>query len=250
MPPERKTRRSKKARYSPLPSYEEYVKHEDAWDNLRNVLDKFAAKRAQQQNTEKVEKERAEWRHRRTEFGDPFKKLMKQARDPANWILENPDEFQCDNKEEPDEEKGDNGERCYLRINLSRRHAPHRCHRLQGTQDVYLCWMCITTLPRCLKHSGVHDSILLAAEDMEQPPSLLDASKDPENWVEENEDTDKCVSRSNCWYQGNQERAGCGTMHRLKATPDVYLCDVCFDNGGFDKVEDEIAAILKDDDDE
>ena len=91
----------------------------------------------------------------------------------------------------------------------------------------------------------MHDGILLASEDMEQPPNLLDASKDPKNWVQETGDFEDCVSRGNCWYQGNLDRAGDGTtMYRLKATKDVYLCDVCYDNGLFDKVEDEISTMV------
>jgi len=245
MPADKKDK--KKHRYSPFhpPSYEQYLKDEEKWDNLQIELSKLAKKRARDQHKMQVEKEKSEWKALKEAFGDPFKKLQEQARDPFNWIKEECKELKCDNRDVADEDKEEDGDRCYMRKNPGDQTVPYDCHRLKGTEDVYLCWRCLQNLPICLDHCNVHEGILLASEDMEQPPNLLDASKDPANWVQENGDFEDCVSRGNCWYQGNLDRAGDGTtMYRLKATKDVYLCDVCYDNGLFDKVEDEISIMV------
>ena len=62
--------------------------------------------------------------------------------------------------------------------------------------------------------------------------------KDEWEWEDDSGCDVKC-REDDCWYGGNMDRINeYAGVYRLRGTTDVFLCDVCFDNGPGDPSRD------------
>lgn len=219
MPPKRKDKKTKEARYHPfpkVPSVEEYRRDEHKWDSF---LSKLRAVKRESETRSIAEDIKAEEAALKAET-DAF---VAAARDKSKW------------------HRVDRIHGCDCDASCPRWDATTEQWLNQGTAGyrfqetpVFLCDQCWGNFDHVIHVESVEQALCEAC------PSNIFRVTDRNNWVAvpcANDGDNVCIEdircdlKDTCWYHGNTDRLNeYERSYRFKTT-DLYLCDVCMDNG-------------------